>query len=251
MVTPSYIEARIRRSPPKGACVVPGSTPVLAFGDARTAHVATLGLNPSRLEFTNKRGVLLEGSERRLATHASLGLSDLTTAQSTVVSQVLDDCNHYFQRKPYRGWFDKFKPILAACGASYYDGSACHLDLVQWATNPIWSKLPTPARKKLIAEDTAFLVDQLQNEKIRLLLVNGASAWMQLKSATIGKLNIEHEKTICGHSYQPCRLYYGRLFSKVCVVAWSTNLQSSRGVKASLPDELGRLAADLYAPFRA
>lgn len=47
MVIPAYIEARIRRSPPKRTCVVPGSTPVLAFGDAPSACVATLGLNPS------------------------------------------------------------------------------------------------------------------------------------------------------------------------------------------------------------
>ena len=79
MVIPPYIETRIRRSPPERSCIVPGSTPVLAFGDARSARVATLGLNPSRIEFLDKAGVLLEGDNRRLATHASLGLSDLKT----------------------------------------------------------------------------------------------------------------------------------------------------------------------------
>ena len=52
------------------------------------------------------------------------------------LTKVLDDCNGYFQRNPYRRWFDQFHPVLTACGASYYDGSACHLDLVQWATDP-------------------------------------------------------------------------------------------------------------------
>jgi hypothetical protein len=231
--------------------VVPGSTPVLAFGDARTARVATLGLNPSRIEFTDSAGVFLGGNKRRLSTHASLGLSDLTTAPSHVVSQVFEDCNHYFQRQPYRLWFDKLEPILAACGASYYDGTACHLDLVQWATNPIWRKLSASVRKRLIAEDAAFLGGQLQNENIRLLLVNGASVWKQLQAATLGKLDIEHKEIICDFSRQPIRLDSGRLFGKVCVVAWSTNVQSSFGVTTLLRKELARRAANIYMNFLA
>jgi hypothetical protein len=249
MVIPAYIEARIRRSPPEGTCVVPGSTPVLAFGDARNAHVATLGLNPSRIEFTDNSGVLLEGDDRRLATHASLGSSDLATAPAQVVFQVLNDCNLYFQRQPYRRWFDRLEPILATCGASYYDGTACHLDLVQWATNPTWGKLPSSVRKTLIKEDAAFLVRQLQNESIRLLLVNGASVWRQLKAAMPGKLDIEHNEIISGFSLQPTRLDSGRLFRNVCVVAWSTNLQSSYGVTTSLREELARRAVGFYAHF--
>jgi hypothetical protein len=70
----------IRRSAPEGAYVVPGSTPVLAFGDARTARVATLGLNPSRIEFTDEAGVFLQGNRRRLTTHPSLAFSDLADA---------------------------------------------------------------------------------------------------------------------------------------------------------------------------
>lgn len=244
---PAYIEARVRRSSPEGACVVPGSTPVLAFGDARTAYVATLGLNPSASEFINRAGVLLEGNERRLATHASLGFSDLATAPSHVISQVIDDCNRYFQRKPYRRWFDRLKPILVACNASYYDGSACHLDLVQWATNPKWGDLPTPIRNQLIADDVAFLAGQLQNENIRILLVNGSGVWNVLRRMTQKELSVEHEEVIDGHSAQECSLISGRLFEKICVVAWSANIQSSRGVKASLLDEIARRAAHLCA----
>ena len=175
---PAYIEARIRRQPPEWAYVVAGSTPVLAFGEARAARVATLGLNPSRLESIDKAGVVLEGEKRRLATHASPGSFDLANASSLAVSNVLEDCNQYFHRQPYRRWFNKLEtPILSACTASYYDGTACHLDLVQWATDPTWAKLPSSVRKRLITEDAAFLISQLQNESIRLLLVNGASVW--------------------------------------------------------------------------
>jgi hypothetical protein len=37
MALSDYLIARVRRLPPTGACVVPGSTPVVAFGNARTA----------------------------------------------------------------------------------------------------------------------------------------------------------------------------------------------------------------------
>ena len=47
---PDYIEQRIRRPIPSDTYVVPGSTPVVAFGNALTATVATLGINPSRAE---------------------------------------------------------------------------------------------------------------------------------------------------------------------------------------------------------
>ena len=37
-------------------------------------------------------------------------------------------------RNPY-SWFNPLEALLnAAAGASYYKRSACHLDLVQWAT---------------------------------------------------------------------------------------------------------------------
>jgi hypothetical protein len=48
---PDYIVQRIRRPIPVNRGVVAGSTPVLSFGNAQCAAVATLGLNPSVREF--------------------------------------------------------------------------------------------------------------------------------------------------------------------------------------------------------
>ena len=120
----AYVEARIRRPAPTWGHVVSQSTPVVAFGDASVARVATLGLNPSRVEFLDGSGALLHGSRRRLATHASLGLSDLSNCSDDIVSLILDDCNNYFKNAPYRRWFDRLMPVLEACDASYYDGTA-------------------------------------------------------------------------------------------------------------------------------
>ena len=168
---PGYIEERIRQPIPLDLCVVPGSTPVVAFGDPCTARVATLSLNPSHHEFLGKDGCELPEPERRLATHQSLGVCDLKGAPLATITQVLNDCNAYFRRKPYWRWFGQLEPILNACGVSYCDGSACHLDLVQWATEPTWSDLCCEVQSCLLDADAPFLREQLSNENIKLLLV--------------------------------------------------------------------------------
>ena len=95
---PDYIERRIRQPIPTGLCIVPESTPVVAFGDVQTAKVATLGLNPSYLEFQHGSGLELIGCFRRLATRKSLAVGSLWDAPQIVISQVLSDCNSYFER---------------------------------------------------------------------------------------------------------------------------------------------------------
>lgn len=247
---PEYIERRIRQPPPPNSAVVPGSTPVLSFGDAQRATVATLGLNPSRVEFLDQHGNELSGNARRLATHNSLGTSDLVAAPIEIVAKVLEDCNGYFQRNPYRRWFDQFHPVLTACGASYYDGSACHLDLVQWATDPTWGKLkPTDVRAELLAGDAQFLAEQLQNENLKLLLVNGSAVIRQLKKIIVEDL-VEVDPLV-GYAHHDTRMFVGSAFGRVRVVGWSTNLQSSFGVTKELRDELanrvGKMAATIQA----
>jgi hypothetical protein len=215
----------------------------VAFGNCQIARAATLGLNPSRLEFVDKRGVLLKGQKRRLATHESLGRSDLSRAPHETVLRVLDECNTYFERQPYRQWFDRLEPILAVCGASYYDRSGCHLDLVQWATDPSWRKLKAAVRKRLLADDAPFLARQLENERLRLMLVNGMGALRELRRLMASQLELEEVDPITGYGYRPTRLFAGQVIKHVRVVAWSTNIQSSHGVSVELRKELTKRVA--------
>lgn len=237
MTIPAYIDSRIRRPAPTGSFVVAGSTPVISFGNSQTASVATLGLNPSRVEFIDGGGSELVGPARRLATHSSLGTADLGSAPPDSVARVLADCHSYFQRNPYRRWFNQFSAILIGCGVSYYDGSACHLDLVQWATNPTWAKLqPASIRKGLLADDAAFLAAQLRNERLRLLLVNGMSVMRELRRNI--PCELEETEPIVGFTDVNCRIFVGTIFDRIRVVGWSTNLQSSFGVTNELRTEL-------------
>ncbi|MEA1949849.1 MAG: hypothetical protein U9N87_00575 [Planctomycetota bacterium] len=224
---PDYVMKRVRREP-SCSCIVKGSTPVVAFGDPRKAFAATLGLNPSRVEFQDGCARLLDGEERRLATLDSLGLRCLPNATKRHVESILKDCENYFHRNPYRRWFDQLEPLLNAMGASYYDATACHLDLVQWATDPTWGKLSPADRKLMLSEDVLFLIEQLRNEQIELLLLNGMGVVRQFQRHL--DVVLSEASPIDHGGYQPTRLFTGVLFGHVQVVGWSTNIQSSFGV---------------------
>lgn len=173
MAVPDYVVAMVRRSPPEECPVVPGSVPVVAFGDPTRAEVATLGINPSAREFVED-SLPLTGDRRRLATLDALGAVDCGDLTAGQVAAVVADCAAYFQRRPYRRWFDPLDKLLrAGTDASYYDGSACHLDLVQWATDPAWSGLAADVQQALLDDGVPHLRAQLSYENVRLVVLNG------------------------------------------------------------------------------
>lgn len=215
---------------------MPGSTPVIAFGDPVCAAVATLGINPSVREFMD-RGRLLTGAERRLATLQSLGARSVDQLTHDQVAAVLRDCATYFQRRPYRRWFDPLDELLQiGAAASYYDGSACHLDLVQWATDPTWGKIADSGlRQALLADGVPHLRTQLAQGNIRLVLLNGRQVINQV--LVLGLADLEEVGRLpLGKG--TCRLYKGT-GRGLQWVGWSTNLQSSWGVSGEFKHELG------------
>ncbi len=177
------VAERVRRSIPPGLSVLPGSLPVVSFGDPSRAVVATLSLNPSWIEFQSPAGVWLRGRDRRLASLVSLRAGDARDLDDDQVEQVVVECNGYF-RGPnwYRTWFHWLESLLQDSQAgSYFDGSACHLDLVQWATKPAQGKLAQVVWDRLVEQDRDFLRWQLAASNVRAVLLNGASVvrWVQ------------------------------------------------------------------------
>ncbi|HEY1014191.1 MAG TPA: hypothetical protein VGE07_15875 [Herpetosiphonaceae bacterium] len=244
---PAYLADRLRQAPPPDCRVVPGSTPVVAFGPFRHATVATLGLNPSKHEFLDPQGHELTGAQRRLETLASLGVASLIDAPDVSIAQVLAGCNGYFHRNPYRRWFNHLQRILDACGVSYAAGTAAHLDLSQWATNPIWRDLPWPTRERLLRTDTGFLRQQLDHEQIEVVLLNGR-----------GVIDVFQWAFNLTLSPLPERLSGGRLHTELvmgtlghcAVIGWSTNLQSSFGVTRELRARLAETVGGLVDQAR-
>lgn len=224
---------------------MPGSTPVVAFGDFLTATVATLGINPSRQEFTTAAGQLLTGDQRRLASLESLGVDVLDNAPTRVVEQVIAECINYFHVKPYRRWFDQLDRLLqTASSTSYYNGSACHLDLVQWATDPVWGGITNPStRQRLLDADRQFLRQQLESEHIEVVLINGAGVMAVVEAAYGGRFT---QVATAAAGDQSSAIYEADLFGKR-FVAWRANFQAQRGMTRGLKDEIAvRVGALLH-----
>lgn len=122
--------------------------------------------------------------------------------------------------------------IVDACGASYKDGSAASLDIVQWATQPVWGGLTVRQKRKLLESDVPFLAQQLRNEKIEALLINGRGVMEALRQFM--GLELRQSEIIKGVPGTPnipdTRLYTGSLFGRIRVVAWNVNLQGTPGM---------------------
>jgi hypothetical protein len=241
MRPPEYVVERIRHDPPADCHVVEGSTPVVAFGDPRSSPIATLGLNPSRIEF-EVSGTELDGPLRRFETLRSLGLERLSNAPAEAVDRIWGRCLGYFHGNPYRRWFDRLEEMVAALGASYYADTACHLDLSQWATDPTWNGLSSDVRRRLVREDLSFLREQLQTESIRLLLLNGRAVVQAFERIVGDDLRPERE-TVRDRSVTTT-LFTGS-YAGIAVVGWSTNLQSGFGVTKVLRQLLAERVGEL------
>lgn len=160
---------------------------MVSFGDSLAARVATLSMNPSSSEFVSKDGDWLLGPKRRLASFISLGVSDPRELDDEAVHAVLTESNQYFQGLNwFRKWFGRLEALLNASGfGSYIDGSACHLDLVQWATHPIQRDVPAPAWDRLVQGGREFLAWQLAQANLDTVLVNGMACVRELLSAKV------------------------------------------------------------------
>jgi hypothetical protein len=246
---PQYVADMVRRLPPPRTPVVSSSTPVVAFGDPTRAEVATLGINPSSREFAGVDAALLAGSERRLATMQSIGAEQLDQLNDEQVASVVADCETYFYRRPYRRWFDPLEELLrVGTGTSYYDGSACHLDLVQWATDPIWGRISdADVRRALLEDGVPHLRAQLARENVRLVLLNGRQVCEQVRA---GGLTHLVEAGGIPVARGTCRLYTGS-GQGIHWVGWSANLQSSWGVSTAFKEELAAWVAGLCVPKAA
>lgn len=237
-----HVPSMVRRTPPTGAPVVAGSTPVVAFGDPANTTVATLGINPSRVEFV-VNGTMLTGAARRLATLDSLHAASLATLTDAQVATVVSDCSAYFRRNPYRRWFDPLDGVLReATHTSYYDGTACHLDLVQWATDPVWGAIGDHAvRRRLLDDGVPHLREQLKRSNIELVLLNGRQVLTQVRNAGLASLT-ECGLLTVGHIR--CQLFHADSGSRRWI-GWSANLQSGFGISKAFKLELAKQIADL------
>lgn len=146
--------------------VEPPSIPILYFGNLESyadsnRRVVTVGHNPSASEFPG------EETEEPDRFETPLG-------EKPATKDYLEDLNDYFERNPYRSWFQHYEEVLNGMGASYYgdesrekeetfENRAVHTDLHSpLATDPTWSGLNATQKRRLAKEGERLWLDLIE-----------------------------------------------------------------------------------------
>lgn len=238
-----------RAVPPE---VMPWASPVPFFGQLQRATVATVGINPSNLEFVDSSGRPLTGEFRRLATLDSLRIGGWPEADGSTILKLARSCSGYFRINPYRRWFDVLDRVLAVSGRSYYGGNlAAHIDLVPYATFAKWSDLSRAVRRSLIYESRRLLGELVAASGIETLVLNGRSVVSAFVTATESVLNVTSASHLdlarAGGRRVEGWKWHGvvhhiaghDLGREVRVIGFNHNLQSSFGITRTVMDRIG------------
>jgi hypothetical protein len=153
---------RLRLEPSTAS--VPGSLPVLFFGDALSAQVGTIGLNPSKFEYIDKNGRILVGQDQRFCSLEGLGAESRNEVTDVQADEAIKTMRDYFDHgKPvYGSYFRHLSNFIKGMGMSYVERTATHLDLVQESTDPVWGDLDFGESTKLLQRDLPFLGWELE-----------------------------------------------------------------------------------------
>lgn len=230
--------------------VIPGSTPVVSFGDFTTANIVTLSINPSSKEFLKGLKLLPKG-QKRLVDYEVLEAKLSKPLSEIDASKIWKGCQDYFSPSgnPY-SWFDDLETILNVSGFSYRSGSASHLDLVQSATFPAWGVLPIAVQKQLLDEDYDFFKYQVSHPKINAILINGRQVYEVAKNTSGFNMEVQEKLDLkSGSRVIPTSIFRGKGPNNKKVFGWTGTLKSLRissEERADLYEKLGiRLQAFL------
>jgi hypothetical protein len=239
--------------------------PVPFFGDLSSARFATVGINPSNREFMDVRGRELQGDQRRLPTLRSLGLTRWGEANALHLREILEACALYFHRNPYDRWFGVLEHVFEPSGLSFYgrNPSACHIDLVPFATRTKWTLLPGDERRRLLASTSDALGLLLRDSNVEVLMLNGRSVVdhfelltnVQLDCSAMESWNLRRgdSPTVRGFAYAGIVHQVGGvpLRRRLRVYGYNHNLQSSFGISRRVVSSIGRWFESIYVPAAA
>jgi hypothetical protein len=237
--------------------------PVPFFGELASARVATVGINPSNREFVDTRGLELRGSQRRLPTLTSLGLARWSEVDAGHLRVIIEACSGYFRRNPYDRWFKVLERLLTQARASFYGptSSACHVDLVPYATTAKWGDLPVSDRRFLLTASADALGELLRRSPLELLILNGQSVVEHFQLLTGVRLDTtvmsawelprRTGRAVRGLAYSGVVEEFGgvMLARPIRVAGYNHNVQSSFGITGKLMEHIGEwLRAVVQAP---
>ena len=225
------------------------STPVVSFGYPSNARMVTVGINPSSLEFltADKNKKILPAAEKRLVDLEMLGVSNPKALTRETAIKVINGCYRYFDKtsKPYMKWFRHLNDnVNDYFDCDYRDGTAAHLDLVQWATHPVWGKIKDyGVREELLQSDADFLRFQINQKKYEVIFMNGKQVYEQLTNNKIVQavaVETVTYLTTSGKS-RPVTFYQGKSQNGTPVIGWSRTFPGHHISKESLPGVIEKL----------
>ena len=238
--------------------------PVPFFGDVSTARVATVGINPSNREFVDSSGFELQGDAQRLPTLSSLDADSWSQVDAVGVRTIVGACRDYFLGNPYDRWFGVLERVLGRIPSSFYgqDSSACHFDLVPFATAKKWGELQSLDRDVLLEASAASFGGLLADSPVSLLLLNGRSVVNEFQSMA----DVSLEETLMpswdlprsNSANVPGIAYSGwvstiggtDLRGPVRVLGYNHNLQSSFGVTSRVVHEIAGWLSEQSSAIR-
>ena len=243
--------------------IIEWSCPVPVFGNIEKSRVSTLGINPSNREFMDECGIELQGENRRFHTLNSLSLESWLDASSEHLGLILSSCFEYFRQNPYDRWFSVLDRVISGTSTSYYSSaaSACHLDIVPYATQKKWTSLKYDQKKRLLEFNADILGRLLKKSPIRILILNGKSV-VSVVEELLGYPLVEKEvatwalprkggANVGGFSYENRITEIGgvRLDRSILVLGFNHNLQSSFGVTREVTLEIEKWIASCARNF--
>ncbi len=235
----ALVYERLRRA--GNPATVPGSLPVTCFGDLWTARVGTVGLNPSWKQYLSKDRTELVGKDRHLETLRSLGARERGELTDAQCERAITTMRGYFgPDKPVYSWFAGLSRVVEGFGASFRDGSAAHLDLVQEVTDPFWSnvlKADRDAGAAMLDADLPFL--RWQIEAFALSAVICTSRTVLDAVVRITAAEVIETGTFAKRRWTIAQAKLNK--QAVAVVGWNIPLVRQPGLKREQQTELGNI----------
>ncbi|MFD0740246.1 hypothetical protein ACFQZQ_13260 [Lysobacter koreensis] len=234
--------------------VIPWASPIVFFGDAERAKVATVGINPSNREFVDEVGQELEGTDRRFPTLRSLGRKSWADCDDQDIDCLLEHGLGYFSNRPYGLWFNKLEALISQTGSSYYNtlNPACHLDIIPYATGEKWMSLTGRQKNALLSEAGDTLGAALAASEIELLILNGSSVVnavsrifnLELSAFKKTELDLPRRATsnVAGLCYEGniTEIRGHSVDRSIKVIGFNHNIQSSFGVTSDVIKNLSK-----------
>lgn len=221
--------------------------PIQYFGNINQAKIATIGLNPSDKEFYSDKYEELTSNSRRFHTLASLKIKNWVLLSKDDLVKVKYCMDSYFEINPYKRWFNQLENIFSDAGYSYYDNTACHIDLIPYATKIKWSSLKNREQQYLLSISIKDFQRCIKESHLEILILNGASVIsgflkthdVNLDKELVSEWEVKTKKGIVnGYKYKGY-LTLGNN-KPILVLGYNYNLQSSFGlsreIKGSIKD---------------